>query len=125
MGQTYFYRLRVSERDGRQSTMGLIAAGHSAGGIRSTQLMGASPNPASKTTTLAFRLSQAQFVHLSVVDAQGRRVRTLHQGELSVGEHSRFWDGADDNGQIAPAGLYFGVMHTAEGRQSSRFVLVR
>lgn len=123
--QTYFYRLRVNERDGSQSTMGLVAARHAAGGIQSTKLLGASPNPASKNTTMAFRLSQAQFVHLSVVDAQGRRVRTLHEGQLAVGEYARFWDGLDENGKVAPAGLYFGVLHTAEGRQSSRFALVR
>ncbi len=124
--QTYFYRLRISERNGSQSTLGLIAARHAAGGsIRTTELLGASPNPGSKNTTLAFRLSQAGFVHLSVVDAQGRRVRTLQDGALAVGEHARFWDGADENGKATPAGIYFGVLHTSEGRQSSRFVLVR
>ncbi len=123
--QTYFYRLRVNERDGSQSTLGLVAARHSAGAIRSTMLLGASPNPAGKNTTLAFRLSQSQFVHLSVVDAQGRRLRTLAEGTLPVGEHARFWDGLDENGKVAPAGMYFGVLHTSEGRQSSRFVLMR
>lgn len=123
--ETYFYRLRVVERDGRVNTLDLIAARHSMGAVRSTMLLGASPNPAPATTNLAFRLSQQQPVYLSVVDAQGRRVRTLFEGTLQAGDHARFWDGADDHGKPAPAGLYFGVMVTGEGRQSSRFVLMR
>ncbi len=124
-GQTYFYRLRITERDGRESTLGLVAARHTAGVVRSTQLLAASPNPAPKATTLAFRISRPEFVRLAVVDAAGRTVRTLHHGMLAVGEHARFWDGADESGQSAPAGLYFGVLVTSEGRQSSRFALVR
>jgi len=124
-GETYFYRLRVNERDGTQHAMGLTSALHGASGIRSTLLIGASPNPASKSTTIAFQLSRPQSVNLSVVDAQGRRIRTLHDGELPAGQHSRIWDGADENGHSAPAGLYFGVMYTPEGRQSSRFILLR
>ena len=123
--QTYFYRLRITERDGRVSTLGLAAASHSAGTLASARLLAASPNPAPKATTLAFRISRPEFVRLAVVDAAGRRVRILNEGMLAAGQHSRFWDGNDESGQLAPAGLYFAVLVTSEGRQSSRFALVR
>jgi subtilisin-like proprotein convertase family protein len=124
-GETYYYRLRVNERDGTQRTMGLTTALHGASGIRATALIGASPNPMSKSTSIAFQLSKPQMVNLSVVDAQGRRIRTLFDGQLQAGSHSRIWDGSDESGKSAPAGLYFGVMYTPEGRQSSRFILLR
>ena len=123
--QTYFYRLRITERDGRVSTLGLASARHAGAIARPSQLLAASPNPAPKATTLAFRISRPEFVRLAVVDASGRRVRTLHEGMLASGDHARFWDGADASGQAAPAGLYFGVLVTSEGRQSTRFALVR
>ena len=124
-GETYYYRLRVNERDGTQRSMGLTTALHGASGIRATALIGASPNPMSKSTSIAFQLSRPQTVNLSVVDAQGRRIRTLFDGPLQAGSHSRVWDGTDEGGKTAPAGLYFGVMYTPEGRQSSRFIVLR
>lgn len=124
-GSTYFYRLAVTERNGDVRNLGLAAVQRGVGGVGSAQLFAASPNPAPKATTLGFRISRPEFVRLQVVDAAGRRVRTLHEGMLAAGEHAKFWDGADESGKAAPAGLYFGVMVTSEGRQSSRFALVR
>lgn len=66
------------------------------------------PNPARSATRLAFQLEHTGPVHAGVFDAQGRRVRTLLDGEARTpGRHWLHWDGADDAGARTRAGVYF------------------
>lgn len=68
----------------------------------------AQPNPSRGTTTLRFELARAAAVDADVFDAQGRRVRTLARAEaVSAGTHTLIWDGRDDAGANAGAGVYF------------------
>ncbi|HYM81372.1 MAG TPA: FlgD immunoglobulin-like domain containing protein [Candidatus Limnocylindria bacterium] len=65
------------------------------------------PNPAAAGSSIMFRLGRLEYVRLAIVDATGRRVRTLHEGMLPPGEHTRRWDGTTDrSGDVAP-GVYF------------------
>ena len=52
----------------------------------------------------------------------GRRVRTLVAGVLPSGPHERTWDGRDDRGNLAPAGLYFVRLREADETLTERFV---
>ena len=36
----------------------------------------------------------------------GRRIRTLHSGELAAGTHYIQWDGKDAQGAAVPSGVY-------------------
>ncbi|MEO6463175.1 MAG: FlgD immunoglobulin-like domain containing protein, partial [Candidatus Eisenbacteria bacterium] len=54
-------------------------------------------------------------LRLDVVDARGRIVRTLAAGALPPGRHVRRWDGRDDRGGRAGAGVYF-VRLAMEGK---------
>ncbi len=69
-------------------------------------LYGGAPNPFTRSTVLAFDLPRAAQVRLEVFDVNGRRVRTLLSEPKSAGRHSVVWDGRDDRGSIAPAGVY-------------------
>ena len=44
---------------------------------------------------------------LRVYDVAGRLVRTLAAENLPVGSYVRAWDGRDDGGREAGAGIYF------------------
>ena len=55
----------------------------------------------------------------------GQRIRTLHTGDLSVGEHSRVWNGHDDFGGESPPGIYFVRVTQGDVTESRRLVLVR
>lgn len=123
-GTAYFYRLHVVDRDGRESTWGMVAAYHSGAGPGPAALFAPSPNPTATGTTLAFRLARPERVRLDVVDATGRRLRTLHEGMLAPGEHQRWWDGSAGGRRVAP-GLYFAVLRTPEGTRTSRIAIVR
>jgi hypothetical protein len=60
-----------------------------------------SPNPA-RVSTVSFSLPRSADVDLSVFDLAGRKVATLAKGNLSAGQYTREWKGAD-----VGAGIYF------------------
>lgn len=66
-----------------------------------------SPNPASRSVELGFRLTHAGAVRVSVVDAAGRHVCTLLEAHVSAGEHAVTWDGRDAAGHPRARGVYF------------------
>jgi hypothetical protein len=122
-GTTYSYRLDVTDRGGNVSKLGLATAVRTAPGS-GTFLARPFPNPASQGTTFAFRLAQPEFVRLSVLDAGGRTVRTLHQGMMEAGAHTGAWDGRSERGEVA-AGVYFVRMQTSQGVNTQRIAVVR
>ena len=86
------------------------------------QSMRAAPNPSPSGTTLQMTLERDAFITLAVYDVRGRRVRMLEQGVERAGELARVWDGRDDSGRAAGAGVYFARLD-AGGRVVSRRVI--
>ncbi|GAB5534876.1 MAG: hypothetical protein Rubg2KO_11250 [Rubricoccaceae bacterium] len=52
----------------------------------------AAPNPATHTTALRFQVPHAETVTVTVFDALGRHVATLHDAPTDAGEHVAVWD---------------------------------
>jgi hypothetical protein len=65
------------------------------------------PNPFTSNTRIRFYLPEPQPVSLSVYDPTGRRVRGLVENEIGSGWHDIAWDGMNDGGARAAAGVYF------------------
>ncbi len=84
-----------------------------------------SPNPAAGPSRLAWTLPAAGRARLEVLDLSGRRVATLHDGELPAGAHARAWDGRDDAGRRAPPGVYLARLVTPGAVATARLVRVR
>jgi len=57
-----------------------------------------------------------------VFSVQGRLVRRLVEGPQTAGIHTATWDGRDDAGRRASAGIYYYRLQTAEGRFEKRMV---
>jgi hypothetical protein len=75
---------------------------------RRVALRPAMPNPFQSRTVFAYDVAQRAHVTLRVYDVSGRLVRSLIAGsEQDAGRHSVEWDGQDDAGHVAAAGLYF------------------
>jgi len=83
------------------------------------------PNPFNPTTRIDFALEQPGSIEITVFDISGRRVATLHDGELAAGEHYVTWDGRTDQGNPATSGLYLYVLKTPTDQVSRRMMLVR
>ena len=84
--------------------------------------LAASPQPARGPVALAFTLPAAGEASLVVHDLAGRRVRTLVRGALPPGDHLARWDGCDDAGRDAPAGIYFARLLTPSGTATRTLV---
>src|SRR5262249_21154194 len=83
------------------------------------------PNPASGRVALDVTLGRSDWVELSVFDASGRRVRTVHAGVLPAGTTRVVWDGRSDGGRLAPAGAYWMRALAGGASQRQRMILVR
>jgi hypothetical protein len=77
-----------------------------------------SPNPFNPVTTLAFELPAAGDATLSVYNAAGRLVATLHDGHTEAGRRSVSWRGVDDSGTPVASGVYFFRL-THDGRSTT------
>jgi hypothetical protein len=56
---------------------------------------------------ISFRLRRADRLKLSLLDDEGREIRTLVGGERAArGPHDFFWNGRDDDGRLVPEGRY-------------------
>src|SRR5881396_826086 len=65
------------------------------------------PSPFATRTSMRFTLPISGDVKLSVLDVNGRLVRTLVDGTGEAGEHSVAWDGRDGSNARIPVGMYF------------------
>jgi len=83
------------------------------------------PNPAHGACVLRYSLASPKRGSLIVLDASGRKVRTLESGDFVPGVHSPAWDGRDDAGHTMPGGVYFAKLRLNGSVQTSRFVLLR
>jgi len=84
------------------------------------------PNPFNPRTLIDFELPRPATVELRIYSAQGRLVRTLLAGEQrGEGPHQCTWNGRDDTGRPAAAGVYLYRLRTGDHTESRRMVLVR
>jgi len=85
----------------------------------------AAPNPFRHGTTLRFDLPRAGRIRVDVLDVGGRRVRALGPRTLAAGRHAIGWDGRDDAGRDAGAGLFFVRIEGPGGTRVARLARVR
>lgn len=85
----------------------------------------ATPNPFTGSVTLRVAGPNATAARVLVFDAAGRQVRTAWDGMLNGRAFTVTWDGRDDHGREAPAGIYLVRLEGAPGSAVSRVVLIR
>jgi flagellar hook assembly protein FlgD len=83
------------------------------------------PNPFNGSTTVSYGLSQSGYVRLTILDLQGRRVRTLWQGWRMPGEYHVLWNGDTDTGVPAGTGLYLVRLQSESGEEWLKMSLVK
>ena len=107
-----------------QTTRPLIGAGEmaTAGGQAS---LFARPNPFGASTRICYSVRQSSPVRLVVYDVSGRAVRRLANGWRVAGSYEASWDGREDDGQRAAAGVYFLRLEAGAERCGQRLVLLK
>jgi hypothetical protein len=88
-------------------------------------LAGASPNPFSGETTIAYAIPSAQHVNLAIYDVAGRFVRSLESGGVAAGIHRVTWNGADDQKARVAPGVYFAKLNVGSEERVEKLVLLK
>ena len=83
------------------------------------------PNPFNPSTAIPFVLPKEQGVRLEIYNVLGQRVRTLMSGSLAPGFHTLVWNGRDDAGRVAAAGLYLALLEAGDSRLTRKMLLVK
>ncbi|MBD3347927.1 MAG: T9SS type A sorting domain-containing protein [Candidatus Eisenbacteria bacterium] len=89
----------------------------------SAALTAAWPRPSAGSVTVSFELPAAAPSSVDIYDVRGRRVRRLWSG--TGGRHTCEWDGRDETGRRAAAGVYFLRLTSSSGTDSEKIVLLR
>ena len=83
------------------------------------------PSPFSRDVSVPYSVGRVdEPVMIAVYDLSGRRVRLLVEEKMSQGEHQVRWDGREENGEIAPNGVYFLKARIGDVHASQRVVFI-
>lgn len=84
----------------------------------------AAPNPSTGSTSIHYSVATGGPVTACVVDALGRKVRSLlDAAHQEPGSHELAWDRRDDSGRRLPSGVYAYTIETATGSIHGKLVL--
>jgi hypothetical protein len=125
-GQPSYYKLSAIDSHGNESAFALLTPAivdvPSPNLPTSLALALPTPSPARISSSIAFDLPLAGAIALTIHDASGRAVRTLHRGAHEAGRFRLAWDLRDDEGRVVPSGVYF-VRLADERRSLTRRVI--
>lgn len=129
-GATYWYRVRLVDRDGETIEAGpapVTIPASERGPLRGV----ASPNPFLEAAAIGFRIpvsianGGSVAVAVTVYDATGRAVRRLSVGDRPAGTHAVAWDGRNDSGSRLASGVYFARIQVGGFQQTLRMLKIR
>ena len=83
------------------------------------------PNPFNPRTDISFEMAAAGHASLRVYDASGRLVKTLINGQRETGRHTVTWDGRDEAGRSAAAGVYWYRFEAGKSEQTRTMTLIK
>lgn len=87
------------------------------------------PNPFNSETTIHFTIPygyhDADPFSMTLHDMQGRKVRTLIEGQFSPGRYDIRWDGRDDNARPLSSGVYIYRLTMGRHSQSKKLILMK
>ena len=82
------------------------------------------PNPFNPTTTIPFTLDSSCQVRLAIYNVMGQRVSTVVAGYMSAGPHTATWNGMDDRGNHAGAGIYLYQLRADRQIETKKMLLL-
>ena len=83
------------------------------------------PNPFNPETSIRFSLPIQQDVSLVIYDMMGRKVRMMTVKSAEPGNHVIRWNGKNQNGTLASAGVYFYQLYTPSFSMTKKMILLK
>ncbi len=87
--------------------------------------LSAYPNPFNPETTIQFSLAGDSPVELSIYDIRGRKVRTVVNEVMQMGEHRVAWDGTSDSGKNVASGIYLIRLNAEDQTTTCKSLLLK
>ncbi len=94
-------------------------------GPKQTTLEYSYPNPFTPPAAIRFCLADPRSVRLSIFTIAGHEVRSLVRGNLSPGEYTISWDGANNHGLPVGSGHYVYRLVAGDYTAAGRLILIR
>ena len=83
------------------------------------------PNPFNPITVIGYHLKNESNVDITIYDMSGRVVKNLAHGKQNAGYWSVQWNGINDVGQKASAGIYIYRLISTDHKESRKMILVK
>ena len=88
------------------------------------------PNPFNPETWIPYQLAADSPVTISMYNAKGQLVRTLHFGNQNAGiymtkDKAAYWDSKDGMGQIVASGIYYYTLKTRDFTATRKMVILK
>ncbi len=83
------------------------------------------PNPFNPATTVYLQVPQHTDVKVVIYNSRGQRIKTLHDGPLSSGEHFFQWNSISEDGRPVASGIYWLRLESKRFTATRKLLLVR
>jgi hypothetical protein len=83
------------------------------------------PNPFNANTEISFSIPKSGYVQIDIYDLGGRKLKTIHSGEMEAGSHSLLWDGRNESGDLVGSGIYFYRLKAESGVIVKKMTLLK
>jgi hypothetical protein len=90
-----------------------------------TEITSIQPNPFNPMTRIRFNVGSTSRVVLRIYDFRGTLVRELRNEVMPPGPHEAVWDGRDQQGRPAAAGVYLSRLVNGRSRSTHKLVLLK
>jgi hypothetical protein len=93
--------------------------------LKNYKLHSAYPNPFNPKTSIKFQIPQSQMVRIDIFDIQGKIVKILVNDTFMTGNHTVAWNGKNNYGEYAAAGMYFYHLTAGNFSQTKKMILLK
>ncbi len=83
------------------------------------------PNPFNPDVTISFNMPSAVDCNVDIYNIRGQKVKSLHKGLLSAGDHNLRWNGTDNKNRSVASGIYFARIKTPRQSRNIKMMLMK
>lgn len=95
------------------------------GSVPDTAITGCRPNPFSREANVSFNLEKAGTASLRIYNTKGQLVKSLLDEPKAAGQHTVYWYGDSDGGELLSSGIYLVKLISGGDVRTAKILLQR
>ncbi len=111
------------DRSRPEWTDSLAVSVHGERPVDGVSIRQAAPNPFDDAIIIEYDLPRPDKVSITIIDLNGRKIKSLAGKFLDAGRYQTQWDGKSDDGSSQPPGLYIIRLETSSKLESAKIIL--